>query len=189
VEVIQKVRKSIRYYFLQRHMARRGRNKMVMGLDEAKKVGIVFDASEAADYRLIANYVKTLQDMGKKVQCLGYVQQNKLPGYLLHQVNWTFCQNKDFAWNFNMKTNLMNQFADEQLDILIDLSRSDLFYTKYISGVSNAKYKVGRFNPEQIDIFDLLMQVPDDANLQELMTHIIHYLKIIKKPESDARKI
>ena len=189
MEIIKKIRKFARYYFLRRHMARRERKKMVMGLDDAIKIGLVFDASEAADYRLTANFVKSLQDMGKKVQCMGYVQQKKLPGYLHHQVNWVFCQSKDFTWNLRAKTNLMNQFLDDQLDILIDLSPSTLFHTKYIAGISNAKYKVGRFNPEQVDIFDLLMQVPDDVNLNDLMTHIIHYLKIIKKPESDGRKI
>lgn len=189
VDVVKKTKKYIQYYFLRRHMSRRERKKMVVGLDDAHKIGLVFDASEAADYRLTANFVKTLQDTGKKVHCIGYAQQKKLPGYLNHQVNWVFCQKKDFAWNLKVKTHLMNQFVDDQLDILIDLSPSTLFHTKYIAGISNAKYKVGRFNPEQIDIFDLLIQVTDDVKLEDLMTHIIHYLKIIKKPESDVKKI
>ncbi len=187
METIRKIKKFIQYFFLRRHMARLERKKMVMGLDEAEMVGVLFDASNAADYRLMANYVKSLQDMGKKVRCMGFVQQKKLPGYLHHHVNWAFCQKKDFAWNLMMKTTLMQQFVDERLDVLIDLSQPDLFFTKYLAGVSNAKYKVGRYNPEQIEIFDLLMQVPNESTLQELMDHIIHYLKIIKKPGSDVK--
>ena len=188
MKIIRELRKKIQYYILRIHMARKEneRAKMVMGLDEADKIGIVYDASTAADYRLIAANVKLLQDLGKKVKCIGFVQQKKLPGFIHHHVNWTFCQKRDFAWNMKPKTHPMNEFVSDQLDILIDLSSSELFYTKYLAGISKAKYKVGKFNPEQIDIFDLLMQVPDDANVQELMDHIIHYLKIIKKPVINA---
>lgn len=186
MEIIREFRKKIQYYFLRVRMNRNERGKMVMGLDEARSIGIVFDASTAADYRLITNHVKLLKDLGKKVTCIGFVQQKKLPGYLHHHVNWTFCQKKDFAWNLRLKTTPMKEFVTDEFDILIDLSSSELFFTKYLAGISKAKYKVGKFNPDQIDIFDLLMQVPDNSNLQELMDQIIHYLKIIKKPVINA---
>lgn len=160
-----------------------------MGFDEARTIGLVFDASTAAEYRLVLNYVKTLQDMNKKVKCLGFYQGKRKPGYLTDQLNWSYCHKADLGWSLAVKSDQVARFVDEEFDVLIDLSPSSLFYTKYLSGMSNALYKVGRFHEEQINIYDLLIQVADSTKLQELMEHVNHYLKIIKKPIPDAKPV
>lgn len=188
-EFIEKIKKAVLTFFLERQIARRTRKPMVMGFDEAKTVGVLFDASTAADYRLVMNYVKSLQDMGKSVRCLGFIQLKKRPGYLTDHHNWSYCQKADFGWNMRIKSETAMAFVNSEPDVLIDLSSSDLLYTKYLAGMSSARYKVGRFHNEQIDNYDLLIQVPETTKLQELMEHINHYLKIIKKPTPDAKTV
>lgn len=186
MKLFNKIRSAIRLFLFHRQVGKRGRTKMVMGLDESKRIGIIFDAGTAADHRLVAGFVKTLQDYGKKVSCLGYVPQKKLPGYLLSQMNWSFFQAGDFKWDLSLKTVALNDFIDDPFDILLDLSSTDLFLAKYVAALSAAKYKVGKYKTDQLEIYDLLMQVPDTVSLQEYINNITHYLRIIKKPIPDA---
>jgi hypothetical protein len=188
-EFIEKVKKAVLTFFLERQIARRTRKRMVMGFDEAKTVAVLFDASTAADYRLVMNYVKSLQDMGKRVICLGFIQLKKRPGYLTDHHNWSYCQKTDFGWNMRIKSETVLAFVNSEPDVLIDLSSSDLLYAKFLAGMSGARYKVGRFHAEQIDNYDLLIQVPETTSIQELMKHINHYLTIIKKPTPDAQTV
>lgn len=160
---------------------------MVVGLDEAKSIGLIFDAGSAAEYRLVMAFVKMLNDMGKQVHSLGFIPQKKQPGYLYEQDNWLYCQKHDFAWNLRLKKESLQAYVDNEFDLLIDVSPTSAFFAKYLSGLSSARYKVGRYNAEQLDLFDLMMQVPDNTEIQELMDHIIHYLKIIKKPIPNAK--
>lgn len=186
---VDKIKKAVQTYLMKRQLSRRARNKMVMGMDESKTVGIIFDANTAADYRLVMNYVKSIQDMGKKVSCLGFYSSKKKPGYLNDQPNWIYCHSSDFSLGLQIRNEKVAAFVDTSFDILIDLSPATLFYTKYLSGMSNASYKAGRYHAELVDLYDLFFQVTDTISLQELMKHINHYLQIIKKPVSDAKKV
>lgn len=186
---VDKVKKAVRAYLMNRQLSRRDRNKMVMGLEESKTLGIIFDANTAADYRLVMNYVKSIQDKGKKVTALGFYKAKHKPGYLNDQPNWVYCHPSDFGLGLQIKNEKVVSFVDSSFDILIDLSPSDMFYTKYVSGMSNACYKAGRFHTDQVDLYDLFIQVPGHISLQELMNHMNHYLQIIKKPVKDAKPV
>lgn len=188
-DFIGKIRKAILLFLMQRQLSRRSRKRMVMGFDEARTVGVIYDASTAAEYRLVLNYVKSVQDLNKNVKCLGFYEGKRKPGYLTDQLNWSYCQKADFGWTLAIKSDMVVRFLDEEFDVLIDLSPTSLFYTKYLAAMSHALYKVGRYHTAQINIYDLLIQVADTTKLQELMDHVNHYLKIIKKPIPDAKPV
>lgn len=186
---VDKVKKAVQTYLMNRQLSRRGRNKMVMGMEESKTLGIIFDASTAADYRLVMNYVKSIQDTGKRVTSLGFYKTKHKPGYLNDQPNWVYCHPSDFGLGLQIRNEKIASFVDTSFDILIDLSPSEIFYTKYLSGMSNASYKAGRFQSDQVDLYDLFIQVPGNIGLQELMNHMNHYLQIIKKPVKHAKSV
>jgi hypothetical protein len=186
VEIFSKIRKAIEKYLLQKQLSKRSRDRMVMGLLEAKNIGIVYDASTAADYRLVNQFVKTIEDRNLKVWGLGFIHDKKVPGYVNPHLRWDFFQSNDFSWDLSPRNSAITEFINIQFDILIDLAPAHVSQVKYVSAYSSAKYKVGIYHETQIDTYDLLLQVPGEAGLQVLMDQTMHYLKMIKKPSPDA---
>ncbi|MFO7997410.1 MAG: hypothetical protein R6U86_00330 [Bacteroidales bacterium] len=184
--VFQQIRQNLRTYFLRAEMKKRRRNKMVMGLDESRTIGIIFDASEAAGYSHVVSLVAGLRDEGKKVRCMGFVRQKQKPDFLVDQIHFSFFQARDFSWSLKLKAPALKAFVENPTDLLLDLSPSGLFFPKYLAAIADARYKVGNFHPDQVEIYDLMIREPDPFSLKDFMDHCIQYLKIIKKPMSHA---
>ena len=169
-------------YFLHRELKGVSRKRQVMGYDDAMHIGILFDASSEESWKLSAKFIKELEAAGKKVTAMGYVCRKKPGPYVIEQLNTSFFQRKDFTWDMKRRNTRLKEFEVTPFDILIDLSPGDMFLTKYITGVSRAIYKVGVFNDSDVDLFDLMIRLPEPFRLQELMQQIVYYLKMIKKP-------
>jgi hypothetical protein len=186
VGILKKIRGKLRNYFFHREVNRRSRRKMVMGLDESRVMGIIFDASESTSYSQVASLVTSLRESGKKVRAIGFVRQKHKPDYLVDQIHFSFCQSADFTWNLKLKTPSLVEFTDTETDLLLDLSPSGLFYPKYLAALCNARYKVGNYHPDQVEIYDLMIREKEPFELQEFIDHCLQYLRIIKKPVKHA---
>lgn len=169
-----------------RRISRCVRKRMVYGFGEASTAAIIYVADTAANYRLIMNYIKSIQDMGLRVKSLGFFETKSRPGFVNENPGWYYCHKADFGLNMKIKSEEVIAFTYDEPDLLIDLSPPDYVYTKYLAGISRAHYKVGMFDTSQVDMYDLLLEVQANISLQDLMKHISHYLQIIKKPVSDA---
>lgn len=186
VGVFQWIREKLRSYFFRVEVNKRRRDKDVMGLDESRVVGIIFDASESADYSEVVSLVSSLRESGKKVRGMGFVRQKQKPDYLLDQIHFSFCQARDFSWTLKLKTPALVEFTESEMDLLLDLSPSGLFYPKYLAAITNARYKVGNYHPDQVEIYDMMIQEKEPFNVKEFISHCLQYLKIIKKPGKHA---
>lgn len=182
--MVKKVKKALRAYFFKKEMKKRVYPKRVTGLDEARSIGIIYDASEEESWKQVQAFVKKLLGDGKRVSSMGFFRQNVRPPFLIEQMHQSFFQKKDLSWNLRLKSTVLNVFAEAGFDILIDLSPSDVFLAKYLSGVSYARYKLGRFHPEMVDIYDLMIETDKPLPLRDMIEHCTHYLKLIKNPDA-----
>jgi hypothetical protein len=180
------IRKKVRLYFFHREMGRRSRHKEVMGLDESRSLAILFDASEPMHHSQVVTLVARLRDEGKKVRCLGFVRQKKKPDFIVDQIHFAFCQPADFSWNLRLRSPSLQEFAGLEPDILMDLTPPDLFLMKLVAGMIPARYKVGVYDPELVEIYDLMIRESPGVEPGILADHCLQYLKILKKPLSHA---
>jgi len=189
VSLFRKIKHWIRMFFFRREMKKASRKKMVVGLEESRKIGLVYEASSEETYRMATDLAKELQKSGKRVKAMGFVPHKTKPDYLLDHLNFSYFSRKDFKWNLKLKTDTLKEFVNTEFDILIDLSPSDLFLVKYLSGLSGARYKTGKYHPEYVEVYDLMLQVDDAFPLDELIEHTINYLQMIKKPNTHAQQV
>jgi hypothetical protein len=70
---------------------------------------------------------------------------------------------------------------NEEFDIVIDLCMHDCFPLNYVSGLSKAKFKVGRYGEKNSAIYDFMLNVNPTITLNDYMKEVIHYLSIINK--------
>lgn len=183
------LKNRVRRFFMRRELKKRFRRKQVVSLDQAKQVLVIYDASREDDHHAVCELVKTLQEKEKKVQTMGYVRQPALPEYLMEQLHTSYCRRQDFAWNLKLNTHVLQEFVDVEADILIDLSPPDLFLMKFLTSLSLARYKLGQYHPDMLDLYDLMIEAPKPMLVQEMIRHGLHYLQIIKPPKTDVRKV
>ena len=186
MNVLKWIREKLRSYFFRVEVNKRRRVKTVMGLDESRVVGIIFDASESADYSQVVSLVSRLRESGKKVRGMGFVRQKQKPAFIFDQIHFSFCQTRDFSWNLKLKSPALVEFTETEMDLLLDLSPSGLFFPKYLAAITNARYKVGNYHPDQVEIYDMMIQEKEPFDLKEFIDHCLQYLKIIKKPVTHA---
>ncbi len=159
----------------------------MVGYQQAESVGILYDATSENDYRLVTQLVKELQQDQKKVKTLGYVTEKKMPDHCFPKLTFEFCNSASFSWDQHPVAQNVKDFISPSYDILIDLTPSGLHHVKYLSAISQAKMKVGRYVEKYVEVYDLMLQVDDSSSLQETSRQVMHYLKMITNNDNKQK--
>ena len=181
MSVIQDIKNFAGNYALSQEVKSLRRNKMFLNLEEAKTVGIVFDATENENFELVKKYITYLKDLKKRVKAIGFFNMKDTPAMAYSKLEYDFFSLKDLAWNNIPKNIYVNNFIEDQFDILLDLNMKDSFPLKYVSSLSRAKFKVGKSSKWNSSIFDLMLDIDASKNLKYFLKNLDTYLFIINK--------
>jgi hypothetical protein len=187
VKVFDNIREWLRQWFLNQALKKSTRKRKMYNYRDARNIGILYDASTEEQYQLLTGVVKDLQQDQKKVKTLGYVQLKKMPDYSFPKLTYEFCNSKSFSWNQKPKLQSINDFINQDYDILIDLSPTGFFHLKYLMAQSPAHFKVGRYADKYVQLYDLMLQVDDNNPLSEVINHTFFYLKLINNDQGDSQ--
>lgn len=166
---------------LKRESARILRDKHICNLSKALDVGVLYYLHDEATYSLVSAFVKRLQEEGKHVKALGYVESKRLTGRFLPRLSYDFLYPSGLSWNFKPVSSHARDFIETKFDILIDLSMEDHLPLMFLSGLSRAAFKVGLDSGPRSDFLDLMIKLPENGKLDDLIKHIHHYLSEINK--------
>src|SRR6185436_6813819 len=126
------------------------RKPEVVGFSEAKKIGLLYDATDQYSFEVVKAYVKNVRNQQKDILALGYVDKKELPQNQFAQFGIDFFTRKHLNWQMIPHTTIVKNFINEQFDILINLNNGKCFPLQYIAAVSHAKFRVGRFDKKNI---------------------------------------
>jgi hypothetical protein len=178
------IRKLIGNYLLNTEATRLKRNKAAYNLAEAKSFAILFEASKLEDVDLIKKYAVYLKDMKKKVRIVGYFDTPYPPDFTYSKLECEFFSIKDLTWHLKPNGTFLNAFLEEEFDVLIDLNLYDHFPLKYVSTLSMARFKVGKYSNENEKIHDLLIDFKADNTFKYFLRQVDTYLDMINKKVS-----
>lgn len=183
------MRKNIGNYLLKQKLKKKtNRNTHFDGVQNAKVIGILFDATDFDDYKRIKQFEKELHQQGKKVFLLGYEHsKTKNTQYIGDSLNG-FINKKDFNWANTPTEPFIEEFINKTFDVLFIFSSGDYFPIHYVSLLSNAYFKVGCAGKNQHD-FDLIMDMPSTAPIEEQMKQMWYYLQLISNTKSQLETI
>ena len=168
-------------YFLSGEVKALHRDKMFMNMQDAKTVGIVFDATDNSHFELVKKYITYLRDLKKRVKAIGYYDQKNTPAMAYSKLEYDFFCRKDLNW-CNVPNNIYaKNFMDDKFDILLDLNLNDLFPLRYISSLSKASLKVGKKSERNNSIFDMMIEAPEEKGLKYSLRNMDSYLSIINR--------
>ena len=164
---------------LKREIAQLHRAKTAMSLTEAKSFAIIFEASRLEDVELVKKYVTYLKEMKKHVKVIGFLDSTQEPSFTYSKLEYEFFNQKALTWYLKPVGSVSNNFVAEEFDVLIDLNLSDQFPLKFISSISKAKFKVGRFSEENKKIHDLLIDTDEGKTFKYFLRQVDIYLGMI----------
>lgn len=177
--MFQKLRQRIGEFYFKKNLLKVHRERRLSNLENAKRIGILYMLRDVPDYEIIESFVAQLQHERKEVKALGYVKYKTLVSRFLPKLSYDFFSRKDISYFFQPVHGKVKDFIEQDFDILIDLSLEESFPLKYISGLSHAHCRVGRYSDKNLVYYDLMLEVKPDISLEELIRQITHYLTII----------
>ena len=181
MSLIQKIKDFAGSYLLSGQLKNVHRNKMFVNMQDAKTVGIVFNATDSADFDLVKKYIGYLKDMKKRVKAIGFYNQKNIPAMSYSKLEYDFFCQKELSWNNTPSSIYVKNFIEDKYDILLDLNLEDLFPLRYISSLSKASFKVGKSSEKNNSIFDLMIETKEGKGLKYFLKNIDTYLFIINK--------
>ena len=146
--------------------------------ETAQSAGILFSPTDEESFEVVKNFLSFLSQQDMKVIALGYYPGKKIPQQYLMRKGINFYCNTDLNWYYKPKNEIVDQFINQDFDILFDLNLNSYFTTDYVGSLSKANFKVGKSsdNPYQ----DLVIDINKNNSVEYLIDQIKHYLNIIK---------
>ncbi len=176
----QKLKHKISDYLLHKEIRKNNRETEVIPITDARNVGILYDATYDKDYELIKNYVKDLRSSTKDVQSLGYFNRKELPNTRFMKLGLDFFTQKSLNWRMRPNNPIVNNFINRNFDILICLNIDRNIPLQYVSSMTHAKFKIGRYDIKNSNIYDFMIKVDGTTTLKQMIEQVSHYLNLIK---------
>ncbi len=153
---------NTRAYFgrriIQSYLRKNKREVKACNIDNAKTIGILFNATHQISFEIVKEMVKNLSNKKSKIDVLGYVDSKNLIDHYLYRKGFEFFTHKQLNWYYKPIDETVNSFIKNKFHILINLSLDDPYPIQYIVALSKARFKVGRYT-EGNEYLDLMIDI------------------------------
>jgi len=180
MQFIEDFKQKVGKWVFQRELKTNTRTKEVCNLDNAKSIGILYDATSEQHIKIIKPFVSYFFDLKKDVKALGYVNAKELSYCHTPKLQYDFFYQKDLNWYYKPQNYIIDNFIKKEYDILINLCDSNTIPIKYLVASSIAHFKIG-IHEEGYEIYDLMISLKEDKSIEKLMNEIKHYINLINK--------
>lgn len=169
---------KIGHFYLNKRLKKLKRHVKAHNFKTAKTAGIIFNSPDEKSFEVIKEFLSFLSENELKVIALGYIPSKKVPENYLMRKGINFYSKSDLNWYFKPKNETVNQFANQEFDILFDLSIKNYFTVNYVGLLSKAQFKVGKQSDNAYQ--DLLIDIKENNTVEYLIDQIKYYLNLIK---------
>ena len=131
-------------YTLRKNIRLQKRAVKSCNINNAKTVGILFNATHSVSFEIVKTLVKELSGKSRIIMVLGFVDSKQMIDHYLYRKGFEFFTRNDLNWYDKPENEGVNEFIDQNFDILINLNLEDNYPIRYILALSKASFKVGR---------------------------------------------
>lgn len=157
------------------------RVRAIVNIEGAKSIGIVYCADDPNDVELIKKYVQTLFDMGKQVKSIGFIHAKELPAGVNGSVMHKYFALKELNWYFKPSSEFIDNFVNDEFDLLLDFSISAQLPAMFISSMSKAKCKVGKYFEKYAHFYDVMIEANKNKKLDYFVETTHSYMMLLNK--------
>ena len=165
----------IKNHFLRKHIEERKSDKTraVCALERAATVGMLFEITDEDSYKAIFRIFTQLQNAGKVVHLIGYIDEKFVPFYCLQQLSADYFCQKQLTWCGEPNVVQVTDFIQRDFDILLDFNYRYHAPVESILATANSKFIVGSCADYQ-DIYDLYIQT-ESGNYGQFLSSTFNY--------------
>ncbi len=182
---INKIKNIVGNYTLKKELQsfKREVKPAKFSFDSCKTVGILFDATNTEDYEIVKRYVLYLREFRKKVNVIGFFNIKQMPPMTYSKLEYDFFSQKELNWMGKPSGVVIQNFINEEYDLLIDLNVHDHFPLKYICALSKAKFKVGKYNEADTSMYDMMIDADNTKTVKYFLRQVDIYIAMMNKRE------
>lgn len=180
MSVFENIKAKLGNLRFAKEVAKMSHEREAVGFDAAKKIGILYDATDPSDFEIVKQYVKEVRGQSKEVMALGFVDKKELSSNQFAQLGLEFFSKKNLNWKMIPNNRAVVNFIDEKFDVVINLAKNEIFPLRYIAALSKARFRVGRFDKHFTYCYDLMIHSENNADLKQFIQEAENYLRKIK---------
>lgn len=141
--------------------------------ENCQNVAILFNASDAANLPAVFQHIRLLISEGKNVQALGYwdaADLNNAP------TQYPIFNRKNLSFTNVPQGELIQNFMQQQPDILLALYNGKIPALDYLLATSAAQLRAGFYDAEKLNSLDFIVQTSTDnldVAIKELLSQLI----------------
>jgi hypothetical protein len=178
--MIKKIKERFLEKRLQSVLKNQNREKSFLNFDEVKTIGIVFEATDPAQFEIIKNYVVALKQKGKRVHGIGFYDNKLIPENVYYsKTDFDLFSAKEINSMGEPVNPYIKTFISEVRDVLIDINFNQKYVLRHIAAHSYAKCKIGLNLPENAMVHDMLIAIDKDQGIEKYLEQIEKYLHMI----------
>ncbi|MCH2215949.1 MAG: hypothetical protein MK086_12335 [Flavobacteriales bacterium] len=155
------------------------RETKISNFHNAARVALLYEEKGESYFILVKQYVKYLKsEFGvKEVMALCYIDDKKeVPHYHTHRLKFDYFMKSELNWYYEPQAQQVRNFESTPYDILINLERTPSLPLQFIQLKSAAKLKVGYYQVDKEDYYDLMLDLKERATFDEYVKQVNHYL-------------
>lgn len=162
-------------YLLQKRMKNNSVERVSKNFAQAKRIGILFDATKLDHQVFVNEYRESLIKKKKKVDLLAYFDDSVVHNNVIYK----YFNKKNLNYFWIPTGEVVNKFIETPFDILISLHLNSAPQLEYISALSKAHMRVGLFRDDKQHCYDLMIDNPDNLDMKTFTKQIDYLLNII----------
>jgi hypothetical protein len=124
-----------------------------------------------------------LREHRKRVKVIGFFTTKQIPDMAYSKLEYDFFSPKELNWFGKPSSVFIQNFMDEEYDLLIDLNIHNLFPLRYISALSKANFKVGKYYENDLDLYDMMIDSEETKSLKYFLRQVDTYITMLNKVE------
>lgn len=185
MKLIDDTRVFVGNHILQKKLRRLTRHIKVCNINEAKTIGIVFNATNTVSFEIIKDFTKILTQKKIEVAVLGYVHSKKLIDHYLYRKGFDFFTKSSLNWYNRPVSDTVEDFIKKPYDILINLSLEQYYPIQYVLALSPSSFKVGKYF-EEPNYMDMMIDIEKE---KKAMKDVKDEISRDKKVEEKRKEI
>jgi hypothetical protein len=181
MELFRNIRLKVGKVLLTKKLEKTKRKVRYSDFSVVKKIGIVWDASKSEEFSSLNRFYQKMQERKIEVKVIGYFDGKNLPDKYTAIRFLTCIKSNEINFFFQPDSSESDSFIRNNYDIIIDINFNKLIPLLYITSLSNAGFKVGLYDSDNINTpFDMMMELKSPVDLDNYLNQVIHYLEMIK---------
>jgi hypothetical protein len=149
--------------------------RKTVNYESAIEIGVLFSSAGEDNHKAINYFVKLLQKDRKQVRVLAFFEEKHSNPY---DFRFDFFTNTDVDFKKGTVSSVqVEDFMQKKFDYLYCINSQPFEPFHYILRKSQASLRVGKLEPESLDCFELMVDIPENASTVDLILQMLHYTK------------